>query len=113
MASWWCCCNAAKAADGLAVATAASGGFDGVPPRPRANSPTVVETFMGPGVLVTTRSDGFNVVELLRWRLSNGTCAIVYVRDVTADPVQSVLLDSANLLEDTLRISGISVGDAV
>ena len=82
-------------------------------PRRRASSPAVVETFMGVGVLAETRADGFNVVELMNWRLSNGKPALVFVRDVASDPVSSVLLDSANLLEQTKRISGISVGDAV
>ena len=83
------------------------------PRRARANSPVVVETFMGAGVLAEARADGFNVVELMHWRLSNGSPALVYLRNVTEDPVSSVLLDSANLLEQTRRISGISVGDAV
>ena len=80
--------------------------------RVRSNSPVVVETFMGHGVLIETRSDGFNVVELMHWNLSNGSNAILYIQNARpVGPVKSVLLDSAKLLQDTLRISGISVSE--
>ena len=129
LSAFCCCCAVAGAKDeSLAVATISDARGDGVHPavaaefarqvalhsvasesRRSSNTPVVVDTFMGAGILVEARADGFNVVELIQWRLSNGCCATVYVREVWADPVGSVLLDSANLLEDTRRISGISV----